>query len=186
MMSLVVCIGLIASCAGPPNEARSAAEQAIQDARNGDAEKYANDEFQATVDEFNKAEKHMTAKEFSEALTSYEKTIELATIAGTETGVGREISKADASSKLDEFQASWGDISKQIEKGRGRKAKALAREAICSLKSTERNFLRIRRRGSRIPGSYSTRLRKKTKPPTSLTRCDTMNSPLLRKPLSGN
>ena len=74
MMSLVVCIGLItSSCAAPPNEARSAAEQAIQDARSGDAEKYAKDAFQATVDAFNEAEKAMTAKEFSEALSGYEK-----------------------------------------------------------------------------------------------------------------
>ena len=73
LMSLTVCIGLIASsCASPPTEARSAAEQAIEDI--GDAEKYAKDEYQVAVDEFNKAESHMAAEEFGEARAGYEKT----------------------------------------------------------------------------------------------------------------
>ncbi|MBT5876260.1 MAG: hypothetical protein HOH43_22740 [Candidatus Latescibacteria bacterium] len=120
---------LVSSCAGPPNEARSAAEQAVQDARTGEAEKYAADAFKATVTAFNSAEKHMTAKEYSEALAGYEETIALATTAGKETGVGRQLSKADAETKLTEFLTNWGEIGKMIEKGRGRKAKALAQEA---------------------------------------------------------
>ncbi len=128
LMSLVVCIGLIASsCASPPTEARSAAEQAVADI--SDAEKYAKGEYQAAVDEFNKAENHMTAEEFGEARAGYEKTIQLASDAGKETGIGRELTKVDAETKLEEFQASWTDISSQIEKGRGRAAKALAVDA---------------------------------------------------------
>ncbi len=128
LMSLAVCVGLIASsCASPPTEARSAAEQAIEDI--SDAEKYAKDAYQVTVDEFNKAENHMAAEEFSEARAGYEKTIQLASDAGKETGIGRELAKVDATSQLEEFLDSWSEMSAQIEKGRGRAVKALAGEA---------------------------------------------------------
>lgn len=125
----VYAVILVSGCAAPPTEAMSAAEQAIQDARAGEAEHYAMDAFQKAVDQFDVAQKHMAAEEYAEARTAAEKTIELAAAAGKETGVGRELMKVDAETKLADFLASWTEISAQLEKGRGKDALALAKEA---------------------------------------------------------
>ena len=129
-LCLAVCVVLMASsCAAPPTEAMKAAEEAIENAKAEEVDTYAPTEFGIAQAEFAKAQQHMAAEEYGEARTAAEKTIELAQVAAKETTVQKTIIQTQSLNKLNDFRELWGALSKKIEKGRTRKAKALAKEA---------------------------------------------------------
>lgn len=118
-----------AACASPPNEARQAAEQQIQEARDAEVDVYAQDEFQAVMEEWDRAEQHMQAQEYGEARTGYEKVMELVAVAAREAEVGRQTMKIDVNQRKTEFQNLWKEVSAAIENTRGRAGRELAQEA---------------------------------------------------------
>lgn len=129
-LCLAVCVSLMASsCAAPPTDAMNAAEEAIQNAKEEEVDKYAPTEFEKAQAELAKAQKHMAAEEYREARTAAEKTIALARTAAKETTVQKTIIQTQSLNKMNDFREMWGALSKKIEKGRTRQAKALAKEA---------------------------------------------------------
>lgn len=117
------------ACTPPPDAEKAAAGDAVEQAKTAGAEMYAKTQLDAATAEWMKAEQHMTAKEFVEAKAAYESTVKLASGAGTEAGVQKELMKEEMGKNLDGFMAKWAEVSAAIEKGKGKEAKALAVEA---------------------------------------------------------
>ena len=128
-LSFAICSFWISACAGPPNEAMTAAEQTISNAIAAEVDKYAPTEFGEASAELEKAKAHMAAEEFSDAKVSAEKTISLIETANQEMLVQKELTKREIDNALPAFMDHWGEISGNIEKGRGREARTLAQEA---------------------------------------------------------
>jgi len=127
--SFIACLLMIAACAGPPNEAMSAADQSINDAVEAEVDKYAPEQFEAAAAELEKAKGHMEAEEYGDAKTSAENTMSLVEAASQEALVQKELTKREVDETLPAFMERWGELSNAIEGGRGRAARALAQEA---------------------------------------------------------
>ncbi len=128
-LSIVSCLLMVAACAGPPNEAMTAAEQAVSDAMEAEVDKYAPAEYGTAAAELEKARGHMAAEEYSDAKAAAENTIALVEAANQEMLVQKELTKREVDEALPAFLERWGEISGSIEQGRGRAARALAQEA---------------------------------------------------------
>lgn len=128
-LSLIACIFMTSACAGPPNEAMSAAEQVVKDAMAAEVDKYAPTDFEAVATALEKAKGHMAAEEYSDAKAAAENAIALVGTANQEMLVQKELTKREVNETLPAFMERWGGISGKIEQGRGRAARALAKEA---------------------------------------------------------
>ena len=128
-LSIVSCLLVVAACAGPPNEAMSAAEQAVSDAMEAEVDKYSPTEYEAAAVELEKARGHMAAQEYGDAKAAAENTIALVEAANEEMLVQKELTKREVDEALPAFLERWGEISSSIEQGRGSAARALAQEA---------------------------------------------------------
>ncbi len=128
-LSFAACLLLVAACAGPPTEAMDAAEQAVSNAVEAEIDKYAPAEFEAAAAELEKAREHMDAGDYGEARTAAENTRTLVGTANEEMLVQKELTKRQVEEALPAFLERWGEISGNIEQGRGRDARALAQEA---------------------------------------------------------
>jgi len=128
-LSLITCLFLTSACVGPPNEAMSAAEQVINDAMAAEVDKYAPSDFGAATAALEKAKGHMAAEEYSDAKAAAENTLALIATANQEMLVQKELTKREVDETLPAFMTRWGEISGSIEQGRGRAARALAKEA---------------------------------------------------------
>ncbi len=128
-LSIVTCLLVAAACAGPPNEAMTGAEQAVNAAMEAEVDKYAPAEYEAAAAELEKAKGHMAAEEYGDAKAAAENTIALVEAANEEMLVQKELTKREVDEALPAFLERWGEISGSIEQGRGRAARALAQEA---------------------------------------------------------
>lgn len=117
------------SCTPPPDAEKTAAGDAVEQAKAAGADMYAKTQLDAATSEWMKAEQHMTAKEYVEAKAAYEKTVTLAAGAGKEAGVQKEMVKEEVGKNLADFMTKWAVVSAAIEKGKGKAAKDLAVEA---------------------------------------------------------
>jgi hypothetical protein len=106
-----------------------AAEDAVSQAKNSEAEKYAKAQFDQASGELEKARQHMSAQEYTEAKAAADNTIKLAQEAVNEVNVQRELMKNEVEQNLAAFMNRWKEVSTSIEKSRGKDAKALAAEA---------------------------------------------------------
>ena len=128
-LSVIACLFVAAACAGPPTEAMDAAQAKLDGALEAEIDKYAPAEYETAAAEFEKAQAHMEAGEYSEAKTAAESTIALVDAASEESAVQKELIKREVDEALPAFLERWGEISGSIERGRGQAARALAQEA---------------------------------------------------------
>ncbi len=128
-LSIISCLAVVAACAGPPNEAMTAAEQAVADAMEAEVDKYAPAEYEMAAAEFEKAQGHMDAEEYGDAKAAAENTMALVESASQEAVVQKELTKREVDEALPAFLERWGEISGSIEQGRGQAARNLAQEA---------------------------------------------------------
>ena len=128
-LSIVSCLLIVAACAGPPNKAMTAAEQAVSDAMEAEVDKYAPAEYEAAAAELETAQGHMAAGDYGDAKTAAESTIALVEAANEEMLVQKELTKREVDEALPAFLERWGEISSSIEQGRGTAARELAQEA---------------------------------------------------------
>ena len=128
-LSIVSCLLMVAACAGPPDEAMSAAEQAVTDAMEAEVDKYAPAEYEAAAAELETARGHMTAGDYGHAKAAAENTIALVEAANQEMLVQKELTKREVDEALPAFLERWSEISGSIEQGRGSAARTLAQEA---------------------------------------------------------
>lgn len=128
-LSVVAFLFVAAACAGPPTEAMNAAQVKLDGALEAEIDKYAPAEYETATAEFDKAQAHMEAGEYSEAKTAAESTIALVDAASEESAVQKELTKREVDEALPAFLERWGEISGSIEQGRGQAAVTLAQEA---------------------------------------------------------
>ncbi|MFH1490032.1 MAG: DUF4398 domain-containing protein, partial [Pseudomonadota bacterium] len=146
---------LVRGCDKPPTEELSQAEKAIAEAKQKEADLYAQDIFKKAEEAFRKAKEFMGGKKYEDAKKAALETVTLARQAITEGEQNRAKLKAEAEQMLSEVEKSLHRLKNLLEKSLKTRGPRETKEMQGMIAQWEKNIATIREmiRGGKIHGA---------------------------------